>query len=504
MTEVKAVFFDLDGTLLTGTRGIAPSTRQAIAELRRRNVLVGIATGRGPAFAMPLLEELGLNFAITFNGQYIIDAKDVLYKNALDKKLVNRIVRYAANNHRDLSFGMADGMTGSGLLRFGESKWAGMIAGMLPQSAANLARNSFKNVVRRFRPVVYDLRELLRKPIYQIVIVATADETAKLEIKFQGLTVTRSNPYSADLISEGTTKLKGIERLGKMFDFKLSEVMAFGDSENDMNMLEGVGTGVAMGNAQPAVKKIANYVTAGNNQDGISKALAHYGLIAPADKDAFVSKDLAFNRVKAFHQLMDGKTQEVPRLFSAIEASHRAAFEVEEIVEFLSAAAATDNARFAELVSQLHLAVDAAVTKIEKKKSVSTDEAEFPEISVKSVKEVAVSQHTTDNTHVKQAATETSAIDLLTAQTDSLIDLLYMTYGSLVLSGVDPYEIFDAVHQANMAKIFPDGRAHFDAETGKVLKPHDWEEKYAPEKRIRRELERQTRVANRKKNEKKD
>lgn len=466
MVNVKAVFFDLDGTLLTSTRGIAPSTRQAITDLRRHGILVGIATGRGPAFAMPLLEELNLNFAVTFNGQYIFDAKRVLYENALDHGLVQRIARYAGRNHRDLSFGMADGMTGSGLLKFGESRTAGFIAGLLPSFVANVARTSFKNVVRRFRPVVYDLRKLSKEPIYQIVMVATSDETMKLENKFSEIFVTRSNPYSVDIISKGTSKIRGIKRLGDLFDFTLPEVMVFGDSENDIKMLEGSGYGIAMGNAQNAVKEIANYVTTSNNQDGIAHALAYYGLINFEEHKNFVSKDQAFNKVKEFHRVMDGKTQEIPKIFSAREASARANFEVEEIVEFLSSAAAYDPVRFHELIAQLYASIDKAIDKVQRKK----DSGE--------------------------------KIDLLSAQTDSLIDLLYLTYGSLVLSGIDPYEMFEIVHQANLAKIFPDGKAHFDSETHKVLKPDNWEEKYAPEKKIRRELDRQTRVAMRKNSEK--
>ena len=52
--------------------------------------------------------------------------------------------------------------------------------------------------------------------------------------------------------------------------------------------------------------------------------------------------------------------------------------------------------------------------------------------------------------------------------------------------GVDPEEVFEIVHRANMGKIFPDGKAHFDPVTHKILKPDDWEEKYAPEPAIKR------------------
>ena len=72
-----------------------------------------------------------------------------------------------------------------------------------------------------------------------------------------------------------------------------------------------------------------------------------------------------------------------------------------------------------------------------------------------------------------------------------MIDTLYLTYGSFVLMGVDPEEVFEIVHRANMGKIFPDGQAHFDEVTHKILKPNDWEEKYAPEPAIQKELERQ-------------
>ena len=55
----------------------------------------------------------------------------------------------------------------------------------------------------------------------------------------------------------------------------------------------------------------------------------------------------------------------------------------------------------------------------------------------------------------------------------------------------DPEEVFEIVHRANMGKIFPDGKAHFDPVTHKILKPDDWEEKYAPEPAIKKELDRQ-------------
>jgi predicted HAD superfamily Cof-like phosphohydrolase len=295
------------------------------------------------------------------------------------------------------------------------------------------------------------------------MMVSTAAETDRLEKMFDDLVVTRSNPYSADLLSKGTSKIRGIKRLGEIFGFDLTEAMAFGDSDNDMAMLKNVGIGVAMGNATPQVKEIADYVTTSNGNDGIARALAYYGLVSFDDKASFVSKDLTFNKVKDFHRLMDGVTQEIPKVFSPEEAEHRSDFKIEEIVEFLYAVADGNSVRFDEMMDNLHAAIDKGAQKV-----------------------------------LNQSVDSQS--DALTAQTDSLIDLLYFTYGSLVLSGVDPYEIFNIVHKANMAKIFPDGHPHFDSVTGKLLKPDNWHDKYSPENDIKKELNRQTRVSIKKMN----
>ena len=453
--DIRAVFFDLDGTLFTSTRGVATSTRKAIKELRQKGIFVGIATGRGPAFAMPLLEDLDMDFAVTYNGQYIFTPKEIIYDNPLDKKTLKKLMNYATQNHSDISLGTAHGVNGSGLLKFGETRLAGFLSGLLPNGTSGVARNSFKHVVRRILPQNSQLADE-DEAIYQAMMVATHDETDKLQAEFPELLVTRSNPYSVDLIPVGVGKLQGIERLGERFGFELNQVMCFGDSENDITMLAGSGYGIAMGNALPEVKKIATYITDTNNQDGIAKALAYYGLIRFSVEKDFISKDENFNKVKEFHKVMDGKTQEVPRAFPPMEAGFRAGFKIEEIVEFLHAATNSDDEKFENLVQQLHQDVDKAAAKVRSK------------------------------AHEE---------DALTGQVDAMIDLLYFTYGSLVLAGVDPYEIFNAVHAANMGKIFPDGRPHFDPVTHKVLKPQDWEEKFAPENKIKKELDRQKRVA---------
>lgn len=338
----------------------------------------------------------------------------------------------------------------------GTSRFGQVASRLVPERLTKLVERSFKNIIRRIKPQnLGTLQTIMREPVYQVVMVATEGETSKIQDKFPHIKITRSSPYSADLISEGQSKIKGIERLGQAFDFDLSEVMTFGDSENDIEMLLRSGIGVAMGNATEAAKQTAHYITDSNNQNGIAKALSHYGLIHLESENDFLSDDENFNKVRDFHRLMDGETNNTPRVFGLEEASHRADFKLEEIVEFIYATASSRE-DFAAAMTNLHTALDKAARKVQSK--------EHPESP-------------------------------LVGQVDALIDLLYLTYGSFVLMGVDPSSVFNSVHAANMGKIFPDGKAHFDPVTHKVLKPDDWEARFAPEPAIKREVDRQLRKA---------
>ncbi|HEO3947930.1 TPA: HAD-IIB family hydrolase [Streptococcus agalactiae] len=450
---IKAVFFDIDGTLLNDRKNVQKSTIKAIRNLKDQGILVGLATGRGPSFVQPFLENLGLDFAVTCNGQYIYSRSEIIYTNQLSKTTVYRLIRYAGARRREISLGTASGLLGSGIIGLGTSRLGQIVSSLVPRKWAKAIERSFKHFIRRIKPQNIDsLMIILREPIYQVVLVATEGESERIQKQFPRVKLTRSSPYSMDVISEEQSKVKGIERVGQRYGFDLSEVIAFGDSDNDIEMLSQVGIGVAMGNASQQVKENARYTTADNNDDGISKALAHYGLIQFEIEKTFSSRDENFNKVKSFHLLMDGETIETPRLYDSKEAGFRSDFKVEEIVEFLYAASQGNQKVFDQSIRNLHLAIDKARDKV-----ISKDHPETP----------------------------------LVGEVDALTDLLYLTYGSFVLMGVDPKPLFDTVHEANMGKIFPDGKAHFDPVTHKILKPDDWEEHFAPEPSIRRELDSQ-------------
>ena len=448
--EVKAVFFDIDGTLVNDRKSVLKSTKEAIKIVKDQGVLVGVATGRGPFFVKDLMDDLDLDFAVTYNGQYIFNKERVLFASPIDKRSLRQVIAYAKENRKEIAMGTRQDVIGSRIMSFGLSPLSQLVSRFVPKFLTRTVSHSFNRMVSKALPQKEDdLLDLINQPIYQVLMLMTPEESNQAASEFEYLKFTRSNPFAADIINQGNSKLEGIRRVGKEYGFDLNQVMAFGDSDNDLEMLAGVGMSVAMGNGSSSVKEVAKHITTSNQEDGIHKALEHFGVLA--SEKVFVSRDYHFNKVKAFHHMMDERTQEEPKAWDLEGATHRAGFKIEELVEFVRAASSSEK-NFEQVVGQLHQALDQAAEKVVKKTPAKQD---------------------------------------LVGQVDALIDTLYFTYGSFVLMGVDPERIFDIVHQANMGKMFPDGKAHFDPVTHKILKPDDWEEKYAPEPAIKKEIERQ-------------
>ena len=448
--EVKAVFFDIDGTLVNDSKSVLKSTKEAIKIVKDQGVLVGVATGRGPFFVKELMDDLDLDFAVTYNGQYIFNKDRVLFASPIDKGSLRQIISYAKANQKEIAMGTRQAVVGSRIMSFGLSPLSQLVSRFVPKFLTRTISNSFNRMVSKAVPQKEeDLLDLINQPIYQVLMLMTPEESEQAATTLNHLKFTRSNPFAADIINQGNSKLEGIRRVGKEYGFDLNQVMAFGDSDNDLEMLAGVGMSVAMGNGSSSVKEVAKHITTSNQEGGIHKALEYFGVLS--SEKVFVSRDYHFNKVKTFHHMMDERTQEEPKAWDVKGATHRAAFKLEELVEFVRASSNSED-DFQQAIGDLHQALDKASEKV-----------------------------------LQKIPAETTIV----GQVDALIDTLYFTYGSFVLMGVDPERIFEIVHQANMAKIFPDGKAQFDPVTHKILKPEDWEEKHAPEPAIKKEIERQ-------------
>ncbi len=258
---VKAIFFDIDGTLVSfKTHTVPQSTINALAELKRKNIKVFIATGR----ALKQIGNLGdLTFDgyITLNGAYCVNAAhEVIHKSVIPREDIETLIRYQEENERfPCAFMTPEAMT----------------VNYVDERVIELAR-----LVDLPLPQVKDFRETDWNDVLQMDIYI--DKEKEREIMRKVLTrcqASRWNPIFADINARGVSKQSGIDRILEYYGIKLDETMGFGDGGNDITMLRHVNMGVAMGNAAEEVKRVSDYVTDSVDDNGIRNALRHFGVI---------------------------------------------------------------------------------------------------------------------------------------------------------------------------------------------------------------------------------
>lgn len=277
---IKAIFFDIDGTLMSSQSRALESTKQAIAAAQAKGILCGIATGRGPVDLAQRIDHLPMDMYVTYNGQLVFTDQLDLYRHPFEAEVLAEIVRFADEEFRQIIFGGRTRVDGSYLMQQSQGKWLKRLAGKMPTwFPVRASKKMMQKINTHRKPGRYSKLAIIHEPVYQCVLYSAESEEAYLRKRLPNCSFQRSNPYSVDIIPKGGSKLLGIQQFLSQNDLRLEEVMAFGDHLNDIEMLQGVAIGVAMGNAQTETKAAADFVTKTNDDDGIYYALKHYGII---------------------------------------------------------------------------------------------------------------------------------------------------------------------------------------------------------------------------------
>ncbi|WP_010093874.1 Cof-type HAD-IIB family hydrolase [Ornithinibacillus scapharcae] len=258
MSQQSVIFFDIDGTLLNHDKQLPSSTKEAIQELKRQGHIVAIATGRGPFMYKDLRNELGINTYVSYNGQYVVVEGEEVYGNPLDKTAIKRLSEIALANEHPLVYMDPNYMK----------------ANVPEHPRINESISTLKVGMPSHDPLYYENNKL-----YQTLLFCTEEEENQYVNAFPEFDFIRWHKVSTDVLPNGGSKAKGIEKAVEKLQIPTERVYAFGDGLNDIAMLSSVHNSVAMGNGVNEVKEIAKYVTKPVDEDGILHGLRMVGLL---------------------------------------------------------------------------------------------------------------------------------------------------------------------------------------------------------------------------------
>lgn len=260
---IKAIFFDIDGTLVSFRQKFLPDQLRAdLAGLRSRGIKIFVSSGR----ALQDLERTGMlrgaefDGYVTINGQFCCDGDGTPFR---DRPISLEDMRGACQV-------LLENPDIPALLEGNGESWLTQIN--------DRVREIYEFLHTQLYPVC-PLDQLLSGKVYQFVpFVAPHEEQVFLDA-MPGCTYTRWHPLGIDIMPRDGGKEVGVRAAMERYGFAPEEVMAFGDGENDMGMLALAGTGVAMGSGDDKVKAMADYVTDTVENVGVSQALRHFGLL---------------------------------------------------------------------------------------------------------------------------------------------------------------------------------------------------------------------------------
>lgn len=267
----KAVFFDIDGTLFSLQKGIPESTRRALELLKETGTVSAICTGRCRAMMEPELETVGFPAYVCGAGTYVEYRGEVLYNKRIPEDLTDEVVR------RCRAANVSCVLEGPQWIYYDNE-----CDNPVYKAFAKHMQEQMGNVLIPYEPG----KTVANK--YSLFTEADSDIASVLEFlkQYFDLICHEDAPF-VEVIPKGHSKATGIAVLLEKLGIDRRDTYAFGDSVNDLEMLDYVEYGIAMGNSCASVRRRARYVTREIEDGGIAWGLRHFNLI-PKPKIAVV------------------------------------------------------------------------------------------------------------------------------------------------------------------------------------------------------------------------
>lgn len=258
MGQIKIVFFDIDGTLFKlHTNEMSAKTLETLQKLRANGVKICVVTGRSP-MGLPKFEGIVFDAYLTYNGSYCYTNDTTIFSNSISKEDVKKVLNNAKMMKKPVTVALKSQMVSNGMDKDLEYYMA----------VENLDLN-----------VSEDFDKKCEEEIYQIMLACSPEEYPQILEGVENAKIATWWDRAIDIIPANGGKGIGIESMLVYYGFDKSEALAFGDGNNDIEMLQVVGTGVAMGNASEDLKAVADEICGDVAADGIYKYCLHHNLI---------------------------------------------------------------------------------------------------------------------------------------------------------------------------------------------------------------------------------
>ena len=255
---IKTIFFDVDGTLVSHkTNSVPDSTRKTLKLLHENGIKLVLATGRDMRQLKKLpVKDIKFDGYLTMNGQLCLDENgNELFGNPINEKDTEKMIELI--NEKTIPI-TTIGKNGPYI---------------------NFINDQVISAQKAVSSEVAPVKKYHGEKVYQFIAYGKRDDLKKLVSDLSNCKLSWWNKYAVDIISKDGGKLAGVNKYLALQGQTLADAMAFGDGENDFEMLKAVKIGVAMGNGEEQVKQIADYITSDINEDGIYKACRHFNLI---------------------------------------------------------------------------------------------------------------------------------------------------------------------------------------------------------------------------------
>ena len=270
---IRIILLDLDGTLLTHDKQLSPGNRAALERAAAMGIWIVPSTGRFYQGMPAVVRELPfVRYAVTINGAQVYDAEEdaVLHRAEIAPAAAERV------------FDRLDALPV--IYDCFLDGWGYMDARHYAQIDRFIADPRVNRMVKELRKPVEDFRGFIRRenrPLQKIqMFFRDLDRRREaLEVlprDLPDMAVTSSIPNNIEINDSAATKGEGLRFLCRRLGVDIRDTMAFGDGSNDMTMIRAAGIGVAMANADPALRAAADFVTDTNDADGVAKAIARF------------------------------------------------------------------------------------------------------------------------------------------------------------------------------------------------------------------------------------